>query len=391
MGLFSGPRRVDAPEDRGIVLPDVWRLAGSTDYASVDPTSGETSLQSVAVRATADLICSLASELPVDVFTKRDGRPVQVSAPKNLDDPGDDGMGREDWVYRFMMSWLLRGNAYGRETAWDRRGRATHIDLHHPDDVSCVVMDGAPQWTVGGKPVQDPSTFVHKRVNPVAGRVLGLSPIALHASTIGVSLATTKFGRQWFEDGAHPSGMLRHDGKITQAEAETAKQRFLASQRGSREPVVMGKAWEYQQIQIAPNESQFLETSGLTEAQCARMFGPGFAEVMGYATGGPMTYQNVVERRQDLLVFSMNRWLRRMERVLSEMVPPQQEVQFNRDALLESTTLQRYQAHALALSNQWKTVNEVRELEDMPPVAWGDEPMTATPAGGGTDGNPAGA
>jgi HK97 family phage portal protein len=248
------------------------------------------------------------------------------------------------------------------------------MDLVNPDDVTVTVEAGAPVWWVSGRRVEDPSVFVHRRVNPIAGRVQGLSPIAAHAETIGVSLASTRFGSQWFKDGAHPSAMLTNSEPLNSEQAETAKKRFLATLRGSREPVVLGKGWDYKALQINPNESQFLQTQGFSEAQCARIYGPGFAEVLGYESGGSMTYANVVDRRQDLLVLSMNRWLRRGERVLSLLSPAGQDVRLNRDALLEATTLQRYEAHASALSNGWRTVNEIRGIEDLPPVEWGSEP-----------------
>ena len=72
-----------------------------------------------------------------------------------------------------------------------------------------------------------------------------------------------------------------------------------------------------------------------------------------------------------------------------------QYVKLNRDALLQSTTLARYEAHAIALEKQFKTVNEVRDDEDMPPVAWGDKPLEPKPGAApakptdGGDGNPA--
>ena len=364
-------------------LPIQW-MSGGDDYASVDAASGETSLQSVAVRATADLICSLASELPVGVYQDdADGR-VKRPTPPNLMDPGGDGHGLEDWTYRLLLSWLMRGNAYGNELEWDRRGRALRVDLVHPDDVQATVLDGSVRWVVGGRVLEPAAAdrFQHHRVNPVAGRVLGLSPIGQHAATINVSLQATRYGSQWFRDGAHPGGILSNtETQLSAEQAQTAKKRFLAALSGTREPLVMGKGWAYSSIQVAPEESQFLETMGFTEAQCARLFGPGFAEVMGYETGGSMTYANVVDRRQDLLVLSMNKWLRRVERVLSTLVPPKQYVRLNRDALLESTTLARYQAHALALRHRWRTINEVRRIEDEPPVPWGDEPAaTAQPA-----------
>mgnify|MGYP000337759571 FL=1 len=112
---------------------------------------------------------------------------------------------------------------------------------------------------------------------------------------------------------------------------------------------------------------------GHSEAQCARIFGPGVAEILGYESGGSMTYSNVTERRADLLVLALNRWIRRVERILSSLLPNPQYVRMNRAALLESTTLARYQAHALA--GPWKAINEIRDDEDMAPVPWGDKPI----------------
>jgi phage portal protein BeeE len=141
----------------------------------------------------------------------------------------------------------------------------------------------------------------------------------------------------------------------------------------------MGKGWKYQQIQIAPEESQFLETQGWTAAECARIFGPGVAEVLGYAaagSGSALTYTNRVDRSADLLTYAMNKWLRRMERLLSDMLPSTQYVRIDRDALLEMTTLDRYRAYQIALQNGFRVIDEVREDEDMRPVPWGKEPFS---------------
>lgn len=399
MSLFWTKRgQAEAPagdESRGVFLPSQWFRGNSDDFSGVDVTQGETSLQSVAVRSTADLICSLASELPLHVYTGDAPEMVKRPVPSNLTDPGGDGSGREDWTYRLLLSWLLRGNAFGMDQTYDRRGRAVTVDLMHPDIVDVSVMDGKPVWSVSGKVLEaaDERKLHHWRVNPVPGQVKGLSIIGMHAQTIGVSLSSGRFGAQWFRDGAHPSGLLQNtEVTLTADQAKSAKEKFVAAMSGNREPLVLGKGWDFNAIQVSPEESQFLETQGFTEAQCARMFGPGFAEIMGYSSsGGTLTYTNVVDRRQDLLVLSMNKWLRRIERVLSTLVPPQQYVVLNRDALLEATTITRYQAHASALQHQWRTVNEVRSLENLPPVPWGNEPLvgaTASPSTPGeSDGN----
>jgi HK97 family phage portal protein len=392
MGLFSGPTRTTPqPEARAsypaLTQEQLYAMIGygTGTYADIN-ANGITAFQSIAVSTSIDLICSLASELPAHVYRGEGKDRTQLSTPGNLQDPGNTGQGLEDWIYCLNLSWLYRGNAYGQEIEWDSRGRATRIDLHHPDDVTATMTGATVEWSVNGTPVTRPDLFMHRRVNPVPGRVLGASVIEKHALQTGTSLAAARFGSQWFKQGAHPSGMLTNtEAAITRDQAVEAKARWTAQFSGSREPVVMGKGWEWKSLQATADESQFLETMRYSEAQCARMFGPAVAETLGYETGGSMTYANVVDRRSDLLAFTLNKWLRRTERILSSLLPSPQYVRFDRDALLASDTLRRYEAHAIALHNQFRTVNEVRDDEDMAPVPWGDTPneQPGTPAGAG--------
>ncbi len=374
MSLFRRQPAAPVDERRSMVLPEVWQKFVHTDYSTTNPTHGLTAMQSVAIWATADLIASTVSELPVDVYSGRSKR----SVPGNIEDPGGDDTGREDWAYRLIMSWLIRGNAYGFGGDWNpRTGTPRTIGLLGPSDVTASTLDGDVQWYHKGKRLEGRqlTEFMHLRVNPQPGMLLGQSVIEAHATSIGISLRSARFGDQWFKDGAHPSGMLVNEHPLNDAQASTAKTKLIDALRGTRDPLVLGQGWKYDKIQISPEESQFIETQKYSEAQCARMFGPGYAEVLGYESGGSMTYSNIVDRRQDLLVLSLNRWIRRYDRVLTSLLPPStQRVRADRDALLEATTKDRYESHKLALDAKWKTINEVRETEDLLPVAWGAEP-----------------
>lgn len=353
----------------------------SRSYADVDLSKAESSLQAVAVWAACDLIAGIVSELPADVYRGKGSEMRQLTLPWWLEDPDGSGHGLEDWRYQAMMSWLLRGNLFGDELQRASAGFLQQVSLFHPDEVSGWMEQGEVEWAVNGIQVTDRQRFIHRRVNPMPGVVLGLSPIRLHATTIGLQMTGARFGLQWFQDGAHPSAILKNtEVALDDGQVRTAKDRFLAALRGTREPVVFGKGWEYEKIQVAPEESQFLQTQGYTAAECARIFGPGIAEILGYESGGSMTYANVQDRDLTLLKYAVGKWIRRVERFLSQFLPRPQYVKLNRDALLETNTLQRYQAHASALSNNWETINEVREVEELEPVSWGNRPFTPGPA-----------
>lgn len=377
MGLFWNRSQGDGQRS---ALAPIWaglptNLQHRSNFATVDPASFAGSLQSVAIGSTVDLICSLGSELPIDVYRGEGADRTKIKAPSYFADIAGDGHGTADWVYQVLQSWAMRGNLYGQILERASSGYPTQAGLYFPDLVSLTDIMGDLTWYANGQEVTDVYNFLHRRVMPATGTVLGMSPIANHASTIGISLSATQFGRQWFTDGAHPSALLTSEQDLDEAKATTAKSRFVSALRGKREPLVLGNGWKYQAIQINPEESQFLQTQGYSEAQCARIFGPGFAEILGYESGGNLTYANIESRATHLLVFGMNKWLSRVDRLLTEFLPNPQYARINRDAMLESTTLTRYQAHALALQNDWKVINEVRADEDMGPVPWGDEPL----------------
>lgn len=366
------PRGRPAPEARSTVtIPSyVFGQQYSTgSYANVDTSSMTAPLQSVAAGSTIDLICSLSSGLPVGVFSGTGQDQRRRATPGYLEDPSGEGYGLPDWSYQALMSYLCRGNLYGNVAQEGPGGVPQQVILMSPDTVRPQDSPaGGVEWFVSGKKFA--GRLWHTRINPVPGQLLGLSPISHKARTLGVSLRASAFGDQWFTDGAHPSGMLRNTESDLSGkdQAQTVKDRFMAALYGSREPLVLGRGWEWQQLQVSADESQFLQTLGWSEAQCARIFGPGYAEVLGYDSGGSLTYATVEGRATHLLVFSLSRWLNVLEALLTAMLPRPQYAKLNRAALLETTVIERYRAHELALRNGWKTPDEVRATEDMPPL-----------------------
>jgi HK97 family phage portal protein len=353
---------------------------GTYGTRSTDVSSTEGAMRKIAIASSVRLVASVMTSLPIDVYSGSGDSHKPIKTPSWLEDLGGDGYGLEDWIWRAVYSWGLRGNVLG--TTIDRdtvTGKPRTISLHHPDDVTVSTAngydDGRPTWMYRGTPLPTDRVF-HRRIFPVPGCIMGASPIRQHALTIGAGLSAEQFGAQFFLDGGHPTAIFQNKTKTLDAnKTATIKERFTAVLRGNREPIVLGADWDYKQIQINPTDSQFLETGRYTSAECARIYGPGMPEILGYETGGSMTYANIEQRATDLLTFTLDPWLVRMERLLSSLLPNPQYVKFERKALLRTDMLTRYQAHQIALQNDWEVINEVRDVEDMAPVEWGNKPM----------------
>lgn len=358
-------------ERRSIVPP--WIMTEHQSFANTDGSRISQAQQSVAVRSSIDLIASLCSETPGRTYRGTGPNRQEITRPKALDDPAGDGTGIEDWIYQLVTSWHYRGNAIGLILDTDPRGFLRQVDLKSPDRMVPRVNEGRVSWTIDGKPVDVP--VLHRRVNPVWGEVMGLSPISAHAIQVGVSLAAQRYGKSWFDADAHPIGILKNTkSTVNQTQGMDIKRKFMSQfNSGSREPVVVGMNYEWQRVQIAPEESQFLETLGYSEAQCCRIFGAGLAEVLGFATGDKQTYANMQDRDISLLKYAIERWFKRTDRVMSMFMPSGQFYEIDRDAVLATNMVGRYQAHSLALGGKpWKEINEVRASEGKAPVDWGN-------------------
>lgn len=347
------------------------------------PVTPATAVQKVAVMASVNLIANMPRILPECVYTGSGGKTRPVPVPAVVHDPEGTGYGLADFSYKLLSSLLLRGNAFIKPEGVDSNGRPRLARVMNPDEVT-VFRNSDGTWHLvdldGNK--LDPygagnlTGMIHLRAFPMPGQPLGLSVVTNHARTLGLSIASEQFGADFFADGAHPSGILTTTMPIDDEKARTIKSRFTAAVRGSREPAVLGSGFDYKPIQIAPAESQFLEAQRFTAAECCRMFGPAIAEMLGYETGSSMTYQNVQSKSLHLLIYAVSPWLRTLERFLSDyLLPSPQYVQFDRNALLQMTAGDRWSVNKLRLTTGSATVNEIRAEENLPPVAWGDEPF----------------
>ncbi len=345
---------------------------GSGNYSHVTVTP-DTALRHAAVWACVRLIADTVSGLPVDAY-RTGGRKPLAARPRLLDEPAA-GTGFPEWTYAVLVSALTRGNAFGLVV--DRAGVAelpTQIELVDTGRVSVSTGgDGRIAWRLDGREI-DRADLWHFRAYPVAGSPFGLSPVDYAKKSIGLGLAAEAYGSTFFSDGATPSGLLTSDQSLTKDAAENQAAMWRQAHQGRRKTAVLGQGTKWQQISIAPDESQFLDTQRFTVQQVCRVYGVP-PEMIGADSGNSLTYANVEQRSLDFLAYCIGPWLARLERALTALVPRGTYVKYNAGALLRTDLLTRYQSYEIGLRAGFITVDEVRELEDREPL-----PAAATPA-----------
>jgi HK97 family phage portal protein len=334
---------------------------------SVNPS---TAMQHSAVWACVNLIAGAISTLPLYAYRRGERDPLP-DLPPILRQPSAT-MNLPDWLYAALQSLLLRGNCYGLIV--DRAGAGllpAQVELLAPDRVAVNVPNGSIEYRVDGQEV-DPASIWHVKAFCAAGNVVGLSPIQHARQAVGLGLAAERYGAKFFGESAIPSGLLTSDQDIRPQQAETLKERWNARHQGNRGIAVLGSGAKFQAITIPPEEAQFLESTRANIATVARYFGVQ-PELIGGESGGSLTYANVEQRALDFLQFGLAPWLVRMETAISGLLSSTTTVKFNAGALVRTDLLTRYQAHESAIRAGWKLRSEVRDLEDLPPVAGIDD------------------
>lgn len=356
---------------------------GASGVSEVSSSGINTALRASVVYRCVTLVSGTIATFPV--HAKR-GRVTLDPGPQIIRRPSP-AVRRSVWVEQAVASMLLRGGCYGLTddpSSW-RGGYPTRVDLIHPDRVSWDEREG---WKLDNEPVEEypNGPLWQVPLHVIAGSPKGLNPLEYARKTIYAKLVAQEFGAAFFRDGGHPSAILSPETDPGIAGAKALKSAFVEATRGNREPVVVPQSVKYTQLQINPDDSQFIEAMRFSDEELARFFGVSAAMADVVVSGTSLTYSNITDRREDLKQFTLLLPMYRLEEAMTELIPRPQDVKFNPAGLLRGSITERYATYKTAAEinnltgDTFLSVEEMRELEDR-------EPLTPTPDvdPGGTD------
>lgn len=330
----------------------------------------DSALRQSAVWACVRLRADHISTLPVDVFRDHDGLAVEVpKKPQIFVTPGGDTWPWHDWAWASQSDLDRTGNAVGLIVEKDLMGIPRVIELQNTRAVSVRVgSDGTVAWLINGKSYR-PDQVWHERQFPVSGMVLGLSPIAYAAWTIGEAMSMQEFAMKWFGQGGVPRARLTNTEKtIKPAEADAIKERWRASVSGG-DLFVTGSDWSYDLIQAEQAGMEWLEGRKASVPEICRYFGCPADMIDGAAAsgGGQVNYANVTQKNLQFLIHHLGPTVIRREHNWSRKLLPQPRyVKLNTDALLRMDPKAREETIRSQLESKQITVTEARALNNRP-------------------------
>lgn len=345
-------------------------------HGTSPPATMDSAMQLSAVFACIRLLSEAIATMPLDTFAREGGtrRPFRPR-PAYLDFQPPQG-GRIDYLSEVMLSLLTAGNAFVA-TPRDDLGVPQTLVVIDPCQVK-VDRDerGEVYFEVGGDRYSD-YDVMHIKGMCLPGAVRGLSPLGYAMRTVEVGLAAQQFGSAFFNNGALPAGIIEAPGDYPREAAERVAGLWDARHRGpsnaGKVGVLTGGA-KFTRVTIAPEEAQFLQTRQFQVPDIARFFGVP-PHLIADASNSTSWGSGLAEQNLAFGQFSLRPWVDRIEeahgRLLTTQGLPQVFVKLNMDALLRAGTKERYDAHAVGLSAGFLTLDEVRRVEDLPPLPAG--------------------
>lgn len=353
----------------GLIPSNASQYIGGFDSGVA--VNDRTAMQQLAVYSCIKLLADIISTLPVDVFRGADASRVNLTPPPVIEDPDPDLNGVE-YNHQVVTSLAARGNSFELVTSRDKfEYPVTRMPLH-PDCVQVVRNwdDGRADYRVHGELVPR-SDMIHIRRFTLPGELQGLSPIRQAAQAIGISLAAERFGARFFGDSATPSSVLESEGNVPDDEASRTMKSWMATHGGRRAPALLSGGLKYRTISITPEESQFLATREFARSEIAMFFGIP-PHMIGDHSKATSWGSGIEQLGIGFVKYTLLPWLRCMEATYSRVLLPRgQFMRFNVNGLLRGDTASRYNSYTQARNAGWLNVDEIRALEDMPPIPGG--------------------
>jgi HK97 family phage portal protein len=339
--------------------------------------------------ACVNLLAGTIASLPLMVYrTDRGGkRSVAYEHPLYRvlhDSPNADQTAMDFW--EFVCACLeMQGNAYCEvERASDGRVIALSPPLV-PELVSVRRASNGDieyRWTEGQRSrTETQARILHFR--GFGGSPLGgLSTLSFGRQAFGLARSINAAASATFKNGAKPSGVMSLDKPLTKpqrTEAEQLLQEKYVGSMNSGVPMLLDNGLKWQSITINPDDAQMLESRAFSVEEICRFFGVP-PHMVGHTEKATSWGTGLEQQTLGFQKFTLRRRLKRIEQAIAKQLLTARDraegitVEFNLEGLLRGDSATRAKFYQTMTQIGAYTINEVRALENLPPVEGGDVP-----------------
>lgn len=361
-------------------------MAEYSDTRAVDESAV---LRLSAAWACVNLVAGTIASLPVRMVRKgMTGQLVEDAchplATLLHDSPNYDQTALDFWEF-IAASIELRGNGYAEIKRADN-GRIVALDVPIAPQtmhVSRSVSGGIDyRWTSDGKERRATERdMLHIRGfggNPLGG----LSTLQFGAGVFGGAMSIETAASATFRNGIRPSGVLQSKDSFSPEQRAEAEALLAEKYRGAMNagtPMLLDRNLEFKAVTMNPEDAQMLQSRAFSVEDICRMFQVP-PVLIGHTEKQTSWGTGVEQITMGFVMFNLRRRLKRIEQSIAKQLigAPERakgvKAEFVVEGLLRGDSKARGDFYASGLQNGWRTINEVRALENLPPVEGGDVP-----------------
>lgn len=376
----------------------LWGGKDWSDFVRGSGVSESTARSVAAVQACCDLIGGSISSLPLH-FYRRTATGREKYTPELWwlfnERPSPQYSAAAFWQF-ISDSRLLHGDGFARIVrASPYSPTVTAVEPYHPRLVDVDRVDGRLKYTLHGRYTEEPTIVVDQDDMlhfPGSGFDGERSKSALsHALQNAAYIAKSADDQaaQFMEDGARPDFAIEVPGEMQPEAREVLRKSWMDRHSGAgakKAPVVLAGGMKLHQITMSAQDAQLLTTRQFQIEEICRVFGvPPF--MIGHNEKTTSWGSGVEQMGIGFVKYTLQRHLVAIEQEINHKFfkTSRNFAEFTTAGLERGDIKSRNESYRIALGRAgepgWMTVNEVRALENMPPIEGGDSLNADTSTG----------
>lgn len=367
-------------DDRGF-----WRgLIGSGRNSSGTPVTPDSALGVPVLQNCVSLLAESIAQLPLELYSRQAKGQREAAINHPLYDVLRYQPNGFQTPYEFrectQLAAGLRGNGY----SFIERGDDGNVSALWPlNNDKVIVLKGGdllPYYRVGaGDPL--PMRMIHHVRWLSTNHYVGMSPIELHAEAVGLAQVVQRYTGKSFANGVAVSGVIERPREAAPIKDQASIDRILdqwgnkfGGQDNVKKVALLQEGMTFNPISMTNVDAEIVGILKLAGTDIARMYKIPLPMVNDLEKSNYNTLEQLLIQ---FVIFALLPWVKRHEQAMMRdfLLPADRRdyfIEFNLAGLLRGDQKSRYEAYAIGRQWGWLSVNDIRRLENMPPVPGGD-------------------
>lgn len=335
------------------------------------------------------LIAGTIASLPCEVYERKSGNQRELALDHPVfwlvhNEPNPKMTANTFWK-NYLWSGCTRGNCYG---LIDRNRNGVPVGIHWAPAQNVEPRDSTDYTRLwysvrlkdGSVRVFDQDDVLHYPFIGFNGKE-GRAPMECAKEALGLALSAEEFNASYFQGGNAADLALIYDGRVDAEQAQRILDTYERNRTGPKNmrlPLVLSAGKDAKRLDFNAEDTQLIEGRYFQVEDICRFFGVP-PHLAGHTVKSTSWGTGIEEQTLGFVRFTLRDYIKGLEQEINRKLlrDPRYFVKFNLDSLLRADSRARAEYFKTALGgNQlpgFMTVNEVRALENLPPVSGGDQ------------------